>query len=427
VRRLEHLERKWHERLESVVGKDRIKELLGEWKALRLTANAVRERDSYLDWLGVKKVERPTYERYIITNHLPAVDSTKLSFAQLTEAEQKTVDRLWPPRPQAPDKMDVDTRIIYELGMSLRVITTHLHDLKKKYRPASAAELPVTDKTKMSFIIKKFGMMLGAAYVGITETKPNIHISTSEKERYENAIVIAEPQPIPWTRVAVRTGNSSHFSSTTAFYGYSRMALNVHTLTEFIRGLGYNAYGHGTSGVFLVPMAIDAGVGEAGRIGRVVAPDYGATVRLAALTTDLPLEPDKPISFNMHEFCLRCEICADVCPADARPRGPPGPPTLSLNRPGMSFWHDRLGCRAYWIHGGNEWSECYRCHAFCPWSTPHTWHHDLVKWAAINTGEAGIDLLVSMARAEVRSLELDPSGTLWDPKLPSHPVGRGAV
>jgi reductive dehalogenase len=205
------------------------------------------------------------------------------------------------------------------------------------------------------------------------------------------------------------------------------MAYNIQGLTEFIRGLGYNAYGHGTRGIFLVPMAIDAGVGEAGRIARVVAPDYGAIFRLAALTTDLPLEVDKPISFNLHEFCMRCEICADVCPADVRPRGPPGPPRMSLNRPGMNFWYDGVGCLGYWRHGGNEWSSCMRCHAFCPWSQPRTWYHDLAKWSAINLGPTGIDVLVSMSKSDVENLQLDPSEVLWDPEVPAYPKGSKYV
>ncbi len=472
VKRLEGYKRKYYGELRSIIGSGRVQELLEErrkfagkvsrrqflgasmvaagfigslWTqkslgvvsgndlqksldlfdsgTLQIAASTVRERESFLSWLGVKKSEKPTYERYIVQHPLPAVDSTKLSFGKLTEEEQKAMDQLWPPRRADPATMDPDTRIVYELGSALRIMNTHIYELKKKYRPASEAKLPVPDRARMSFIIKKFGTMLGAAYIGITATKLNIHISTSETEFYENSIVVAEVQPLPWTRVASLPGQSSHFSSPTSFYGYTRMAFITQILTEFIRGLGYNAYGHGTTGIFLVPMAIDAGVGEAGRTARVVAPDYGATFRLSAVTTDLPLEPDKPISFNLHDFCMECEICADVCPSGARPRGPPGPPTFSLNRPGMIFWYDRVGCRAYWGHGGNLWSSCYRCHAFCPWSEPRTWYHDLAKWAAINTGAAGIRMLVSMAKADLQNLVLNLSEVLWDPEVPAHPVG----
>jgi ferredoxin len=419
----------WAQRSTGVLSKSDLSRSLSAFdkRTLSLTASTVKSREEYLGWLGVKKVQNPTYERYIVQTPLPAVDSTKLSFGKLTEAEQKAMDERWPPRQAQPGKMDNDTRLIYEFGNSLRVIDGALGGIKQKYRPVSEVKLPVTDKTQMSFLMKKFGTLLGAGYIGITKTKPNIHISTSEKEYYENTVVIAEPQPIRWSRAAVRPGNSSHFSSPTSFYGYARMSFINQTLTEFIRGLGYNAYGHGTTGIFLVPMAIDAGVGEAGRIARVVAPDYGAAMRLSALTTDLPLEPDSPLSFNMHEFCMRCEICADVCPANVRPRGPPGPPTFSLNRPGMNYWYDRVGCRAYWGHGGNEWSSCFRCHAFCPWSEPRTWYHDLARWAAINMGNTGIDILVSMAKADLRNLEVNPATELWNPEVPAYPVGRSSI
>jgi reductive dehalogenase len=392
--------------------------------ALEVTTDVMKSRDEYLNWLGVKKVDRPTYERYIVQDPLPPVDSAKLSFGKLTPEEEEPLLKRFPPKQADPATMDVDTRIIFELGQALRVMNTKIYELQKQYRPVSQAKLPVSDPSKMAFIIKKFGTMLGAAYIGITKTKPNIHISTSTKEYYENTIVIAEAQPLHWTRAVTAPGTSSPFSSPVSFYGYSRMAFNSQILTEFIRGLGYNAFGHGTEGIFLIPMAIDAGVGEAGRIARVVAPDYGATIRLAAVTTDLPLEYDKPISFNLHEFCMRCEICADVCPSGTRPYGPPGPPRMSLNRPGMNFWYDGPGCRAYWNAGGNNWSSCYRCHAFCPWSEPRTWYHDLAKWAAINTGSVGIDMLVSMAKGDLHNLELKPSEVLWDPKSPAYPIGQ---
>jgi len=406
-------------------GRDLEKSLaLLDRSALQVSVDVLKSRDEYLNWLGVKKVDRPTYERYIVQDPLPAVDSTKLSFGKLTPEEEEPLLKRFPPKPANPATMDPDTRIAFELREALRLMNTKIYELKNQYRPVSEAKLPVSDPSKMSFIIKKFGTMLGAFYIGITKTKPNIHISTSTKEYYENTIIIAEAQPLQWVRAVAAPGTSSYITSAATWYGYSRMAFNSQILTQFIRWLGYNAFGHGTEGIFLVPMAIDAGVGEAGRIARVVAPDFGATIRLAAVTTDLPLAYDKPISFNLHEFCMRCEICADVCPVGARPYGPPGPPRMSLNRPGMNFWYDGPGCYIYWRAGGNKWPACYRCHAFCPWSEPRTWYHELAKWAAINLGAAGIDVLVSMAKADLHNLELKASDVLWDPKLPAYPIGQ---
>ena len=57
-------------------------------------------------------------------------------------------------------------------------------------------------------------------------------------------------------------------------------------------------------------------------------------MRLKAVTTELPLLPDKPISFGTHEFCMACESCAKYCPPGAVPKGEP------TDLPGMHRFRD---------------------------------------------------------------------------------------
>lgn len=105
--------------------------------------------------------------------------------------------------------------------------------------------------------------------------------------------------------------------------GYSRMAVTATTLAEFIRYLGYRAIPAGNGVGLSIPMAIDAGLGELGRLGLLVTPKYGPRVRLAKVITDMLLLPDAPIRFGVTEFCEACLLCADHCPSKAisgRPR-----------------------------------------------------------------------------------------------------------
>ncbi len=64
-----------------------------------------------------------------------------------------------------------------------------------------------------------------------------------------------------------------------------------------------------------IPLAVDAGLGEPGRHGLLLNPDYGSLVRICKVLTDLPLETDRLIAFGTAEICRNCTICADNCPA----------------------------------------------------------------------------------------------------------------
>ena len=45
----------------------------------------------------------------------------------------------------------------------------------------------------------------------------------------------------------------------------------------------------------LPPLAVDAGLGEVGRLGYLMTKEFGPRIRLSAVTTNLTLVPDKPV------------------------------------------------------------------------------------------------------------------------------------
>jgi epoxyqueuosine reductase QueG len=69
----------------------------------------------------------------------------------------------------------------------------------------------------------------------------------------------------------------------------------------------------------LVPLVLDAGLGGAGRLGYLLTEKYGPRVRLSAVTTNLPLVPDKPIDIGVEDFCKICKKCAVCCPSNSIP------------------------------------------------------------------------------------------------------------
>src|SRR4030042_1174651 len=99
--------------------------------------------------------------------------------------------------------------------------------------------------------------------------------------------------------------------------GYSRLAFTASTLAEFIRNLGYTAVPAGNATGLSVPLAVDAGLGEAGRDGALTTPRYGPRVRLCKVYTALPLKPDRPIDFGVRATCRTCKRCAEACEVEA--------------------------------------------------------------------------------------------------------------
>jgi reductive dehalogenase len=161
--------------------------------------------------------------------------------------------------------------------------------------------------------------------------------------------------------------------------GYSMMAFTAPTLAEYIRNLGYNAIPAGNDTGLSVPMAVDAGLGQLGRNGLLVHPEYGPRLALAKVITDMPLEPDGPIDFGLTGFCEVCDICAKNCPSRAISfceRSFEGP-TVS-NNPGALKWYlDAEKCMRFWTELGEDCSNCLRS---CPFNVPPGKGFRLSRW-----------------------------------------------
>ena len=95
-------------------------------------------------------------------------------------------------------------------------------------------------------------------------------------------------------------------------------------MAEVLQGLGFPARSqtNADSDVLHIPLVLWAGLGELSRIGELVLnPFVGPRFKTVVLTTDMPLEVDKPIDFGLQYFCNNCMKCACECPVDAIPFG----------------------------------------------------------------------------------------------------------
>jgi epoxyqueuosine reductase len=185
--------------------------------------------------------------------------------------------------------------------------------------------------------------------------------------------------------------------------GYSRMAYTAATLAEFIRGLGYRAIPAGNGIGLSIPIAIDAGLGELGRLGLLITPKYGPRVRLAKVITDMPLVPDPRISFGVVEFCESCRLCADDCPSSAITRGPrTWEGTSPSNNPGTLKWYIESE-KCYDFNGFS----CSNCKRVCPFTKPNnSWLHRIIRKAIEGRFGPLNTLMVNLDQASGYGLQL---------------------
>ncbi len=145
--------------------------------------------------------------------------------------------------------------------------------------------------------------------------------------------------------------------------GYLRGAEIAGVMGEAMRDMGFLARSqtNAASDVLHIPLILWAGLGELSRIGELVLnPFVGPRFKSVVLTTDMPLEVDKPIDFGLQTFCSSCHKCDRECPCDAIPHGD----KVMFN--GYEMWKpDVERCTRYRLTN-SKGSACGRCMKTCP-------------------------------------------------------------
>ncbi len=262
----------------------------------------------------------------------------------------------------------------------------HLRNIGGLYSwddPINPTKLPVSDPAQMSERIKKVARFYGADLVGICELDQRwvyshyFDLQTGAYGEldlpYKYAIVMGIR--MDWKRLAQSPGFEA--SAATAL-GYSRMAEVAASLAKYIRALGYPAVPSGNDTAQSIPLAIDAGLGELGRNGLLITPQFGPQQRICKVFTDLPLKPDQPIDFGIQRLCEGCNFCAHVCPARAIKFGErTTEPTSISNRTGILRWPvDVEKCYLFWQENGID---CANCVAVCPMGLVGEWYR-MYQW-----------------------------------------------
>ena len=253
--------------------------------------------------------------------------------------------------------------------------------------PADADTARYGDPAANARAIKSLSYHLGADLTGICEVP-----------RYAWYSHDGDGNPIePYHRYAVvmlidqeydtmeGASGDDWISGAQSMRAYLRGAEIAGIMGDTLRQLGFPARSQTNvdSDVLHIPLVLQAGLGELSRIGELVLnPFVGPRFKSVVLTTDMPLQPDRPIDFGLQNFCSSCRKCARECPVAAIPLGD----KIMFN--GYEIWKPDVERCARYRLTNSKGSACGRCMKTCPLNKVVTADGPLVtrvaSWLGVN-------------------------------------------
>jgi reductive dehalogenase len=250
-----------------------------------------------------------------------------------------------------------------------------------KLHPPQSLGLPPwkASPERASDVVEAAGNQLGAAMVGITTIDPrwlnaNVSISSEVDQVTNDGMKTIIPERMKYVICLMGVcppnlvdRNLTELGAAGDRAGYEAAFMAYVRMLRFVKGLGYDAFDLMPVAP-VIPFAIASGLGELGRMNRLVNPIFGGNVRLGAVLTDLPLAVDKPIDFGLQKFCSECKKCARSCPSNA------------ISKADQPYWEtfnqwQASGKKAYFEDNeacftfqSSKDIYCSTCMAVCPWS-----------------------------------------------------------
>jgi reductive dehalogenase len=316
----------------------------------------------------VKRVDRPTN---LVTDAVQRVDMRDTAYGLAARGEYGPAVQKGVQKPQ-PEK--------YPLSMAQKDFIDYIALMQGNTVGARIAPIP-QDPGILTRHIKAVGYFLKADLVGTCRVPESAYYSHDKQgntveARYEHAIVFVMRKE--WNTMRASTG-SDWIGDPISFQAYQHVALVAETVANYVRRLGWDASAqYGPSfvnrySVLMPPLLLWAGIGEVSRAGIILNPYLGFGFKAAAVLTDMPIVPDRPIDFGLQHFCQDCSICAQNCPSHAISTGD----KVMYN--GYETWKlDTKRCASFNFTNKNG-TMCNRCVKSCPWTQPTTWTHNLVR------------------------------------------------
>ena len=224
----------------------------------------------------------------------------------------------------------------------------NLHD-----GPVNPDRMETEDWEGVTHLVKQTALRMGADLVGVAPVDEyDFTRGNQPPPGHKRAIAFAIYMDFNEMK---RLGPLAQMEVHRAYYRLSDVSVR---LAQFIRSFGYHAMGYSNEGPALfIPLAWKAGLGELGRHGSLITQKYGPSVRLGAVTTEMPLiAAAAPADYRFDDLCLRCNACTNFCPGDAIvPR--------KQEVFGTVRWHvDTPACRPFF----EDYEGCKVCLTVCP-------------------------------------------------------------
>ena len=243
-----------------------------------------------------------------------------------------------------------------------------------------APEQKPIDPVLLSRTLTEAAKFYGASDLAFLKLRPHHYYSHKGRhgatwgdktdQSYATAIAVVVPMRVEMIK---QSPTSCVLQESAQKYVEAAKISNI--LAAYIRRFGYRARAHNDANyeVLCVPIAVESGLGELGRMGLFMHRTHGPCVRLAVVTTDLvlPDSPQKPALY-MEEFCKICKKCADNCPSRSISQGEE---PYSRNIRHWSILQEK--CFSYWKTMG---SDCGVCLSVCPYTKPDTLIHKFVRF-----------------------------------------------
>ncbi len=299
----------------------------------------------------VKRIDRPT--TLILDDEVPRVPKRAAFFQRALHGD-------------LGDKAKAErTRFAFKTPLSFSMVQVIRALVPFQGGKVAETVTPCPDHAANARAIKSLSYALGADLTGICETPNYAWFSHKEDgselkpyHRYSVAMLIDQGYD-----TMEGSSGDDWISGSQSMRGYLRGAVIAGIMAEFLRALGYGARSqtNADSDVLHIPIILWAGLGELSRIGELVLnPFVGPRFKSVVLTTDFPMQPDKPIDFGLQTFCGNCLKCARECPCDAIPFGD----KVMFN--GYEIWKpDVERCTRYRLTNARG-SACGRCMKTCP-------------------------------------------------------------
>ena len=274
----------------------------------------------------------------------------------------------------------------------------------------SKAPLP-DDPRIIARHIKSLGYFLGADMVGICKLpKSAVYLDAIEKDGtdalYDNAVVLLN---VKKTNVIRQSYGREWIDDPCSFQAYQRCACQAQAITGYLRRLGWRSDSSimGKYSTLMPQLVIEAGLGEESRLGIALNPFVGAAFKVSAVLTDLPMELDKPIDFNLQEYCTKCKICAEQCATQAISYGDKVPYN------GYMKWNTDSSKCAMGVLGNKVGNMCQRCTKVCPWNRRENSPADFADWdGSIESLHASVDRQAELRR-ENQFIEPEELSEKW--------------